>query len=131
MYKNILLDLDGTLIDSSLGITNSFSHALSKYGIKVDKAELNTLIGPPLMDSFMNHFGFSEEKATEAVGYFREYFKDKGVLENELYPNVVELLEKLKEAGYTLCIATSKPEVFTLEILAHYDIIHFPTHLYL
>ena len=73
----------------------------------------------------MNHFGFSEEKATEAVKYYREYFKGKGVLENELYPNVVTLLEKLKEEGYTLCIATSKPEVFTLEILAHYDILKY------
>ena len=122
MYKNIIFDLDGTLIDSALGITNSFAYALEKYNIKVSREELNTLIGPPLLESFRNHFGFDSERAIEATKYFREYFKEKGVYENTLYPNVYEALEKLKESGYTLCIATSKPEVFTLEILAHYDI---------
>ena len=125
MYKNILFDLDGTLIDSALGIINSFEYALSKYNISVGKEELSTLIGPPLMDSFMNHFGFDKEKATQAVGYYREYYKSKGAMENELYHDVVNLLKELKKEEYTLCIATSKPEVFTLEILAHYDILKY------
>lgn len=125
MYKNILFDLDGTLIDSALGITNSFAYALEKYNIKLSKNELSTLIGPPLMDSFVNYFKFDLEKAKEATKYFREYFKEKGVKEHKLYPNVIETLEKLKEAGYTLCIATSKPEVFAVEILASYDILKY------
>ena len=37
LYKNILFDLDGTLIDSALGIINSFEYALSKYNIKVER----------------------------------------------------------------------------------------------
>ena len=125
MYKNILFDLDGTLIDSALGIINSFEYALSKYNISVEKEELRTLIGPPLMDSFMNHFGFDEEKAIQAVGYYREYYKSKGAMENELYHDVINLLKELKKEEYTLCIATSKPEVFTLEILAQHDILQY------
>ena len=125
MYKNILFDLDGTLIDSAIGIINSFKYALDKLDIKATEEELNTLIGPPLYDSFRNHFNLSEELANLAVSYFREYFKDKGVHQHKLYPNVKNVLETLKDRGYTLCIATSKPEVFTLEILAYYDILKY------
>ena len=68
MYDIILFDLDGTLIDSGLGITNSAMYALSKYGIHIENREsLRSFIGPPLIDSFMNTYGLSEEKAREAI----------------------------------------------------------------
>ena len=57
-YKTILFDLDGTLTDPGLGITNSVMHALKKYGIEVaDRTSLYKFIGPPLIDSFEKYFG--------------------------------------------------------------------------
>lgn len=53
MYQTILFDLDGTLTNSELGITNSVAYALGKYGIQVpDKKALRVFIGPPLQESF-------------------------------------------------------------------------------
>ena len=70
MYNYILFDLDGTLTDPAEGITNSVSYALEKFGIIVsDKRELYKFIGPPLVDSFMEYYGFSEEDANKAVAY--------------------------------------------------------------
>ena len=71
-YDIFLFDLDGTLTDSSLGITNSVIYALKKYGITVeDRRSLYRFIGPPLTDSFRDFYGFSEEKALEAVGLYQ------------------------------------------------------------
>lgn len=123
MYKYIFFDLDGTLTDPGIGITNSVAYALDKYNIKVeDKKKLNIFIGPPLQDSFKMFYGFDDEKAMEAVEYYREYFKDKGLYENEVYPNIYELLEELKRRNKKLVVATSKPEVFTHKILDYFNL---------
>ena len=69
MYTTVLFDLDGTLTDPGLGITNSVMYALRKYGIDVppsDRASLYPFIGPPLTESFSKYFGFSAEQAVEA-----------------------------------------------------------------
>ncbi len=126
MYKTILFDLDGTLTDPAEGITNSVAYALEKYGIKVeDKKTLNCFIGPPLNDSFMKYYGFTPEKAMEAIWVYREYFRDKGIFENEVYEGVPQLLEKIKQSGRKIVLATSKPEEFALRILEHFDLIKY------
>lgn len=123
MYKYVLFDLDGTLTDPAEGITNSVAYSLSKYGIGVsDKKELCKFIGPPLKDSYMNYYGFSESEAVQAIEYYREYFKPKGMFENEVYSGVPSLLSRLKEQGKKIILATSKPEVFSTEILKHFDL---------
>ena len=123
MYQYVLFDLDGTLTDPGLGITNSVMYALRKFGINVsDRSQLYPFIGPPLRDSFRVYYGFSDEQCERAVRYYREYFKKSGMFENEVYDGICELLTRLKVSGRTLVVATSKPEVFALEILRHFDL---------
>lgn len=122
-YKYILFDLDGTLTDPAEGITNSVAYSLKKFGIDVeDKSTLNKFIGPPLLDSFMEFYGFSEEKAQTAIDYYREYFRGTGIYENRVYGGVEEMLEKLKKSGREIILATSKPEPFAKEILRHFGL---------
>ncbi len=126
MYHTILFDLDGTLTDPGIGITNSVAYALEKYGIVVeDRSQLYRFIGPPLRDSFIEYYGFSKEQAKEAVAYYRAYYEVKGIYENSLYDGVIELLQKLKDCGKRLLVATSKPEEFTVRILKHFQIYDF------
>src|SRR5690606_5313277 len=95
-YQTLLFDLDGTLTDPKVGITKSIQHALKKYGIvEEDLDRLEPFIGPPLADSFMEFYGFNEKKAYEAVEYYREYFSERGMYENELYDGIKELLDRL------------------------------------
>lgn len=122
-YEFILFDLDGTLTDPGIGITNSVAYALSKFGIKVeDRQELYSFIGPPLVDSFEKYYGFSEEDAKKALGYYREYFRAGGMFENTVYDGVAETLNELNKEGKKLIVATSKPEEFAEQILEHFDL---------
>ena len=126
MYDVILFDLDGTLTDPGEGITNSVAHALEKFHIPVpDRRELYKFIGPPLYESFMRFYGLDREKALLAVEFYREYYRDRGIWENEVYAGIPELLEKLKGAGKRLLVATSKPEEFALQILEHFHLIQY------
>ena len=123
MYDVILFDLDGTLTDPGEGITNSVAHALKKLGIPVpERRALYKFIGPPLYQSFMDFYGLDREKALEAVEFYREYYQDRGIWENEVYAGIPELLAKLKGADKRLLVATSKPENFALQILDHFDL---------
>ena len=126
MYNTILFDLDGTLTDSEPGIINSIEYALKKYGIEMEnKADLRKFLGPPLKASFKQFCGFSEEKAEQAVEFYREYFRERGIFENNVYQGVVELLEALKAQNKRLVVATSKPEPFTYRILEHFDLLKY------
>ena len=121
-YDPILFDLDGTLTDPGEGIRNSVAHALNYYGLQMSTAELNRFIGPPLAEGFQEFCGFSAGQAAEAVEHYREYYREKGMLENRVYEGIPELLAHLREAGKILAVATSKPEVFARKILRHYGL---------
>ena len=125
-FDTILFDLDGTLTDPSLGITNSVIYALKKFGIEeTDREKLYSFIGPPLSDAFKNYYGFSKEKSQLAVEYYREYFAPKGLFENSVFDGVDKMLKTLKSKGKTLIIATSKPQVFADKILKHFNLYEF------
>ncbi|MBP5444673.1 MAG: HAD-IA family hydrolase [Acholeplasmatales bacterium] len=122
MFKYVFLDLDGTLTDPFLGITNSVKYALKKFNIDAINEELKCFIGPPLVDSFIDYYDFTYEDAIKAKEYYREVYSTKGLFENEIYSNTEKVLKELKKLGCTLVLATSKPEKFSIQILKHFNI---------
>lgn len=123
-YKYLLFDLDGTLTDSCQGILNCAKHALITGGYAVpEESELMAFIGPPLLESFQGICGLSYKEAAAAVVRYRERYAETGLFENRVYEGIPELLCDLRNAGFTLGIATSKPEVFTLRILEKFGIL--------
>ena len=125
-YDTVLFDLDGTLTDPGEGITNSVAYALRQFGIEnTDRTQLYKFIGPPLKQSFMQYYGFSDQQAEEAVAQYRVYFAPKGLFENKVYPGVPQLLAQLRAKGYKLLLATSKPEGFAVQILEHFGLLEY------
>ena len=127
-FQTILFDLDGTLTDPAEGITNSVVHSLTYYGISIaDKQELYDFIGPPLHESYMRRFGMDERTALEAIEHYREHFSVKGLLENEVYDGIEQMLQELQAAGKKLLVATSKPEIFSVQIMEHFGLAKYFT----
>ncbi len=127
-FQYLLFDLDGTLTDPALGITNSILYALGKFGIAVaDRSTLHPFIGPPLYESFRTYFNFTDEDAHRAVAFYREYFAEQGLFENTPYDGIRELLETLKAQEKTLLVCSSKPEVFVRRILERFQLAEYFT----
>jgi len=123
MYDLVLFDLDGTLTDPKIGITKSIQYALSRLGVPEDNSErLVSFIGPPLYESFRQHYSFDEGTALEAIGFYREYFSETGIYENAVYPKIPELLIHLADGGKMMGVATSKPTPFAERILVHFGL---------
>lgn len=122
-YQYILFDLDGTLTESHEGIINSVLYALEKKGIhENDREKLMTFVGPPLLDSFMKHYGMTQEEAVELIHVYREYFDRRGWKENRVYDGVPQMLDRLKSAGKKLFVATSKPEPAARKIVKFFQL---------
>lgn len=125
-YKVILFDLDGTLTEPKEGITKSVQYALAKLNIsEPDLEKLVPFIGPPLVESFQEFYSLSKEEAIAGVEYYRDYFTKAGMFENAVYPGVKEMLAQLKAQGKTLIIATSKPTVFSEQIIEHFGLTQY------
>lgn len=121
--KAVLFDLDGTITDPGIGITNSVMHALKYYGFEeADRTKLYSFIGPPLAESFEHYCGISAEESYRAVDHYREYFSDKGIFENEVYDGVPAMLAALQVTGIPTALSTSKPEVYAKRILDHFGL---------
>ena len=119
--KALLLDLDGTLTDPKLGITNCIRHAIQRLGREAPSAdELHWCIGPPLIDSLRTLVGPSD--AERALALYRERFADIGMFENTLYADIDVVVAAEAARDRRIFLATSKPHVFAKPILEHFGL---------
>jgi phosphoglycolate phosphatase len=115
----LFFDLDGTLIDSAIGITRCVAHALERLDHPVpSEQELRRWIGPALRVSFAPLLQ-DPERVEQAVGFYRERFQTHGWLEHEVYAGVGDVVEALHAAGHRLLVVTAKNEPDARRILAH------------
>lgn len=122
-YTHLFLDLDGTLSDSAPGIVRSAQYALEAFGIHVDNLDdLLCFVGPPLEESFQEFYNLTPSQADEAVKVYRRRYEKIGVYENALYPGIPQFLDKARQAGKVLMVATSKPQRMADLVLSHFGI---------
>ncbi|WP_305806172.1 HAD-IA family hydrolase [Stenotrophomonas sp. YIM B06876] len=115
----LFFDLDGTLIESSVGITRCVAYALEKMGQPVPpQSELRRWIGPALRTSFTPVFG-DPERVEQAVHHYRERFDSDGWKEHEIYPDIGEVVRRFKAAGHRLAVVTAKNEPHAQRIVEH------------
>jgi phosphoglycolate phosphatase len=122
-YPTILLDLDGTMVDSAPGVVSTIAQTLRELGEPVpDMKELLRWVGPPLPESFEKRAGFSPERASEAIQVFRSHYIDYGVFDSRVFDGMGEFLRNAKKAGAHLAVATSKPTTSATIMLEHFTL---------
>ena len=115
----LFFDLDGTLIDSAVGITRCVAHALERLGEPVPpEAELRRWIGPALRDSF-GPLLQDAERTEQAVLHYRDRFETHGWREHAVYDGIGDAVTALAEAGHRLVIVTAKNEPHARRIIDH------------
>lgn len=118
MYKCILFDMDGTLVNTYEGIYNSYKYALEQMNLPFHgDSFVGKVIGAPLLSVFTEYFRLNEQISLQAVEYYRKYYSAKGKNEAVLYDGIDDILQQLKKHGYLLGVATLKRESFATEIL--------------
>ncbi len=120
----ILFDLDGTLIDSTEAILESFNHVYDVYSKdKIDDKYIEILIGHPLEYMF-EHLGFESFEIENAVKTYKNYYKD-------IAREKTVLLEYAKEAVVEankfarLGIVTTKTGLYSRQIMEHFSLMQY------
>lgn len=117
----ILFDLDGTLLNTRDGIVESVQEAIAGEGIFIDDlCLLERHIGPPLKDGFIEYYGFDSDTADKVVNEYRRIYREKGIPGTRPYEGMKECLQILKDSGFHLIVATSKPEHLAKAFLEHF-----------
>ncbi|MBB3453149.1 phosphoglycolate phosphatase [Rhizobium sp. BK313] len=122
--SNLLLDLDGTLVDSQPGILSSCRAALRVLGHETDpEMDISSIIGPPI-EEVMRYLlsSFEDDRVTEAVEAYRADYGTRGLLLSELYPGIREAIVKLHSQRVSLFLATSKRKTFAERILENHGL---------
>lgn len=116
----VLFDLDGTLINSEIGIFAGVRHSLATVGADVpDDSVLRSWIGPPLRVSFGDLLDGDSERVEQAVAAYSQRFHDVGWSEHTVYPGIAELISALAGAGHKLAVVTSKVRPHAEPIIKH------------
>jgi phosphoglycolate phosphatase len=117
----VLFDLDGTVADSAPGIVGALARTFAELGRPVPD-DLIRWVGPPILDSFRDFGGMSDEESRHALGVYRRIYLEGGVTDSAIFPGVTGLLRDLHESDIGVALATSKPESLARRILDHYDL---------
>jgi len=122
MIKNVIFDLDGTLLDTKEGVIESAKYAARQMGYdELPYETMLSFVGPPIQNSFMKHYGCDQEMAQKAANIFRDYYKNTALLLAEPYEGIYDLCRVLKEHGVKMSVATYKREDYALTLLRHFD----------
>ena len=129
MYKSIIFDMDGTLLDSSYAMTCSVNHVREQLGLEpVEKEFLEYHINKPDEDLPMKFYGVKEYQPLHH-DLFKEHYLKSSTLHVKPYDGVHELLTFLKSTGATLSVATNASDFFVFHMLEQSNMTDFFTHI--
>jgi phosphoglycolate phosphatase len=120
-YAAAIFDVDGTLLDTTAGISAAVRETIAELGLReVDEERLRSFIGPPIQESFAREYGLDTAEAQAAAEIFRKHYKGAHLLEARPYPGILEALAKVRRGGTRIGIATYKRADYATLIVDHF-----------
>ena len=119
--ETVIFDLDGTLLDTTEGVLESAIFAVHKMGYS--ELPYNTMlefVGPPIQNSFIQHYGCTKDEAQIAANIFRDYYMSYALLKAQPYDGIYEVCEQLHRIGKKMAVATYKREDYAITLLKHF-----------
>ena len=124
MKKIILFDLDGTLIDSTEAILESFEESFKHFGQEVPSDDdITSQIGHPL-DVMYRTLGVSEDKVWDYVAAYKMHYRKISCAKTTLLPKAREAVEMASKIA-TLGVVTTKTGQYSIELLEHMDLMKY------
>lgn len=125
----VLLDLDGTIIDSAPGIVAGMRCAFGAVGRDIPPDDvLRSWIWPPVLCTLERELGAKgADVVARANAAFRDYFDTIGAHETEVFPGMDGVIEALDTVGVTIVVVTHKPLPLAELALAEHqlgDVVH-------
>ena len=117
--RAVLLDLDGTLADSRPGIESCFRHTLAELGHDPTTAgDLTWAVGPPIGVSIARLLGqYGDARVDQGLTIYRAHYSAVAIYEVTVYAGVLDMLAAVRDAGWVMCIATSKRRDFAERVI--------------
>ena len=123
--KLVILDLDGTIIDSGPGIKSCLRKTMAEFHLpSPSEEELQAFVGPPMRDSFQTKCGLSPSQAEAALAVYRTAYIREGLFDGFIYEGIPALLQYLANHNITVALGTSKPWVLAHRVLRHFHLRH-------
>ena len=129
--KMVIFDLDGTLVETSKSILNSFRYVERKMNLPhLIDSNSHKLMGLPLKQIYSNYYNLDSDKCVQAIALYRSRYNRYCKREVYLYDNTIETLEYLKNKNYILNVCTLKREDLAIKILKHLNIYKYFNRVY-
>ena len=121
-YHAAFFDLDGTLMDTSIGVIQAIDFIVEKFNLPpLSEAEKGSFIGPPIQRSFEEKYGLDKNHAWEIASAWRDAYKDQFLFGAMPYDGIYDLLKYCRKNGIKTGVATNKREDYALRLLQHFD----------
>jgi phosphoglycolate phosphatase len=119
--KAYFFDLDGTLADSRAGLYPAFRAGLQSIGVaSASDEQLAAFLGTPLPEIFRAFRpDIAQAEIDTGMDAFRAAYEITGIVDNELYPGVIQMLDAIRQRGAVTWVVTSKPEPQAVRVVAH------------
>lgn len=120
--RAVLIDLDGTMVDSAPDIVEAANRMLGELGaLPMPAAQVASFIGngvPTLVSRLLEASPtLKQVDAAAAQKMFYRHYHDTNGRYSRLFPDVITGLAALKHAGYRLACVTNKPADYTEALL--------------
>ena len=131
MFKCVVFDVDGTLLDTSEGILSAVRYTVEKFGLEpLAEETIKSFIGPPIQNSFKAIYGFEDKIISEMAATFRDRYKGDDLLLAKPYDGIFEVFDYLNSAGIKPAVATYKRQDYALRLLQHFHFDRYTDAMY-